>query len=95
MAAKTYTIKPNDQVLENTIEGVRKRNNLLHDFENEHIFELTAQAASGDYLALLATKLDEIGQELAEKDPDMHLRIDRLVADLLFLHERYNVVKRK
>lgn len=89
-----YLLKTNDFVSEDYIADIRTRNVLLHDFTNEYIMHLRAQVASGDYFALLATRLDQLSQELEKTNPDAHLTLERTIADLIFLHERYNITKK-
>lgn len=95
MRNDSYTLSTNDVITEEAIINLRSRNKVLHDFENEHILNLSALVASGDYLAVLATKLDEIAQDLEKSNPEMYIQIDHLVADLLYLHEKCTVAKRE
>lgn len=90
-----YILKTNDFVSEDYIADIRTRNVLLHDFTSEYIMHLKAQVASGDYFALLATKLDQLSQELEKINPDAHFTLERTIADLIFLHERYEITKKK
>lgn len=94
MTNSVYTLRTNDFVSEDHLADIRTRNLLLHDFTSEYVMHLKAQVASGDYFALLATRLDQLSQELEKTNPDAHMTLERTIADLIFLHERYDIAKK-
>lgn len=67
---------------------------LLHDIDEEAVYELRAHAASGDYFIMLATRLDYLSQQLASTDPDTHEALERIIADLNYLHTHYHISRK-
>lgn len=64
---------------------------LLRDVPDEHRYELRALVASGDYFIELATQLDRISQQLAKADPSIHTQVERIIADLEYVHAAYEI----
>lgn len=56
--------------------------------------ELEAQVNSGDYLPLLATRLDQISQSLQKKNHTDYVILENTIRDLLYLHQRYKLAKK-
>lgn len=63
-----------------------------HHVHNEA--ELRAQVASSDYFAMLATNLDQISQNLRTEDVNDYVLLDKVINDLLFLHQNYKIIKK-
>lgn len=56
---------------------------------------LDVQVRSGDYLATVATKLDQLSLELASGDCDVKsANLDVMVEGLLYIQQNYNLVKK-
>lgn len=67
---------------------------LLRDVPDERVGELRALVASGDYFVMLATQLDQLSQQLAESDPSAREQLERVIVDLAFLHDRYEIYRK-
>lgn len=53
--------------------------------------ELASQVRSGDYFALLATRLDHLSHSLEPNDPTAFAILQKIVTDLLFLQDNYEI----
>lgn len=69
---------------------------LFHDKEDIALREIDALVRSGDYFTLLASKLDEVSQELEKTKNTSYLTptLQQLVEDLLHLQEDYVITKK-
>lgn len=56
--------------------------------------ELEAQAVSGDYLSLLATRLDQISQSLKKNHHSDYVILENTIADLLYLQDHFTLRKK-
>jgi hypothetical protein len=56
--------------------------------------ELEAQAQSGDYLSLLATRLDQISQSLKRHHHTDYIILEGTIQDLVYLQNRFKLVKK-
>ena len=63
------------------------------DAQTDHQ-ELKAHVRSGDYFSLLATKLDEVSQQLVDNKPEQTIALQHLIDDLLYLQKHYNIVQK-
>jgi hypothetical protein len=63
----------------------------VKDFDTNHLDDLKAQVASGDYFITLATKLDDLSQQLAEIHPAGHIILEKIIADLSYLQNNYRI----
>lgn len=84
----TYKPKSNDFVLIDWPHRPRR----FRDTDNKT--ELKAQVASGDYFALLATRLDELSQSLKKDNHSDYVLLEHAIDDLLYLHKYYAISKR-
>ena len=55
--------------------------------------ELQAQVASGDYLSLLATRLDQVSQSLRETSQSDYIILENTIEELLYLQHHYTLAK--
>lgn len=89
----TYNLTIFDQLLSH---GWRRPQVLRdgHDYHVHNEAELRAQVASSDYFAMLATTLDQISQNLKTEDINDYVLIEKIINDLLFLHQNYTIKKK-
>lgn len=68
---------------------------LVHDGPRKPInkTELHAQVASGDYFAVVATRLDQLSQSLQNNDQSDYILLENTIDELLYLHEHYQITK--
>lgn len=83
----TYQLQTNDTIWSHNI----LRHWFVRDFGSEYHDELKAQVASGDYFITLATKLDDLSQQLAEVHPAGHIILEEIIADLSYLQNNYRI----
>lgn len=83
----TYQLQTNDTIWTHNI----LRHWFVRDFDTEHLDDLKAQVASGDYFITLATKLDDLSQQLAEVHPAGHITLEKIIADLSYLQNNYRI----
>lgn len=65
----------------------------FRDGDNGGLYKIDAEVSSGDYFVTLATRLDQISNELHE----YHLRteIEEIVSGLIYLQDTYGIIKKK
>lgn len=68
------------------------KNPLVRDGEAE-VFELDAQAMSGDYFVTLASRLDSLNRN--SSDYETKLVLENIVSDLIYLQDHYRITKNK
>lgn len=68
------------------------KNPLARDTEIE-LFELDAQALSGDYFVMLASRLDSLNRN--SNDYETKLALENIVSDLIYLQDHYRITKNK
>jgi len=56
--------------------------------------ELESHIRSGDYFSLLATRLDDIASRLSHSDDLQHEEINKLVNDLLYIDNHYQLTRK-
>lgn len=56
--------------------------------------ELESHIRSGDYFSLLATRLDDIASRLSHGDDLQHEEINKLVNDLLYIDNHYQLTRK-
>lgn len=56
-------------------------------------FELDAQALSGDYFVMLASRLDSLNRN--SSDYETKLALENIVSDLIYLQDHYRITKNK
>lgn len=83
----TYQLRTNDTLWSHNIF----RQWFVRDFGTDHIDDLKAQVASGDYFITLATKLDDLSQQLAGIHPAGHIILEKIIADLSYLQNNYRI----
>lgn len=83
----TYQLQTNDTLWSHTIF----KNWFVKDFDNDRIDNLKAEVASGDYFITLATKLDDLSQQLAEIHPAGHIILEKIIEDLSYLQNNYRI----
>lgn len=66
---------------------------VLKDIDED--MQLEAYVRSGDYFEMLATKLDEISEQLQKYDLSNSQELSRISNSLLYLHERYTITKKE
>jgi hypothetical protein len=94
MSSTTYPLNVFDQLLNH---GWRKPWFVRDGHDNHPVHneaELRAQVASSDYFAMLATNLDQISQNLRTEDVNDYVLLDKVINDLLFLHQHYKITKK-
>jgi hypothetical protein len=63
-------------------------------WEQERKLQISMQVRSGDYFATLATKLDQLSQDVKKMDEATAYDLELLVADLLYLQRNYDISKK-
>ncbi len=84
---RTYQLQAHDTTLTHSVF----KQWFVRDFDDNDYDELRAQVASGDYFITLATKLDDLSQELADIHPDGHIALEKTIADLEKLQKNYYI----
>lgn len=95
MADTTYSLRSSDNIVShfgNEPSLVRDVGNI--DDNTAHELMMHARVRSGDYLMTVAIELDRIGQNLAEEQSPYASEVERLVAELLYVNQRYTVEKK-
>lgn len=96
MSSTTYPLT----IFDNLLQHGWRRPKILRDgvdHSHHHVHneaELRAQVASSDYFAMLATNLDQISQNLRTEDLNDYVLLDKVINDLLFLHQNYKIIKK-
>ena len=62
--------------------------------EHDDAAELTAHVRSGEYFAMLATRLDALSDRLAEENEPEQEQLQRIADDLLELQRSYKITRK-
>ena len=65
----------------------------IADTEEDTLYELDAQAQSGDYFVMLATTLDSLGRTVTNFPA--RSRLETIVSDLIYLQDHYEITKKE
>lgn len=87
----TYALFPHDALLSDGSLNLV----WLHDLaQNPDDLHIEALAASGDYFALLASTLDQIGDALPPTSTESY-QLQHAIHTLTYLHHHYDIKKKK